>query len=58
MTEDKFRAILSRQVPDAVKRRRADYVVATGGHRGETFRQIKRIVGELRLHPASGKRRR
>ncbi len=47
MTEDKFRAILARQVPDAEKRRRADYVVLTGGHRGETFRQLKRIVGEL-----------
>jgi len=47
MTEEKFRAILARQVPDAEKRRRADYVVLTGGHRGETFRQLKRIVGEL-----------
>jgi dephospho-CoA kinase len=47
MTEEKFRAIVARQVPDAEKRRRADYVVLTGGHRGETFRQLKRIVGEL-----------
>jgi dephospho-CoA kinase len=49
MTEEKFRAILARQVPDVEKRRRADYVVFTGGHRGETFRQLKRIVGELRM---------
>ena len=47
MTEEKFRAIVARQVPDAEKRRRADYVVLTGGHRGETFRQLKRIVGQL-----------
>jgi dephospho-CoA kinase len=47
MTEEKFRAIVERQVPDAEKRRRADYIVLTGGHRGETFRQLKRIVGEL-----------
>lgn len=48
MTEEKFRAIVARQVPDAEKRRRADFVVRTGGHRGETFRQLKRIVRELR----------
>jgi dephospho-CoA kinase len=47
MTEEKFRAIVARQIPDAEKRRRADYVVLTGGHRGETYRQLKRIVGEL-----------
>lgn len=44
MTEEKFRAILARQVPDIEKRRRATFVVFTGGHRGETFRQLKRIV--------------
>ena len=49
MTEEKFRAIVARQVPDTEKRRRADYVVLTGGHRGETFRQLKRIVGQLRV---------
>lgn len=48
MTEEKFQAILARQVPDTEKRRRATYVVATGGHRGETFRQLKRIVRLLR----------
>ena len=56
MTEEKFRAILARQVPDTKKRRRADYVVTTGGHRGETFRQLKRIVGQLKHR--TGKRRR
>jgi dephospho-CoA kinase len=48
MTESKFRAILARQVPDAEKRRRADFVVRTGGHRGETFRQLRRILRVVR----------
>lgn len=49
MTEPKFRAIVARQVPDAIKRRKADFVVKTGGPRGETFRQLQRIVRSLRL---------
>jgi len=57
MTEEKFRAILARQVPDIVKRRRADYVVMSGGHRGETFRQLKRIVSRLRTRSAGYRRR-
>jgi dephospho-CoA kinase len=48
MTAAKFHAILARQVPDVEKRRRADYVVRTGGHRGDTFRQLRRIVGLVR----------
>lgn len=48
MTEQKFRAILARQVPDSEKRRRADYVVRSGGHRGDTYRQLKRIVREIK----------
>lgn len=57
MTEEKFGAILARQVPDVVKRRRADYVVMSGGHRGETFHQLKRIVSELRARSAGYRRR-
>jgi len=49
MTIEKFRSILARQVPDGTKRRRADYVVRSGGHRGETFRQLKRIVRRLKF---------
>ena len=58
MTEDKFRAILARQVPDVEKRRRADYVVLTGGHRGETYRQLQRIMADLKHGAPRGRRRR
>jgi len=57
MTEEKFRAILARQVPDVEKRRRADYVVLTGGHRGETYRQLLKIVTGL-MHGTPGRARR
>ena len=58
MTEEKFRAILARQVPDAEKRRRADYLVLTGGHRGETYRQLRRIVADLKYGAPTMRRRR
>lgn len=47
MTEEKFQAILSRQLPDAQKRARADYVVDTSGTFEQTRRQIDRIIDEL-----------
>ena len=49
MTEDKFETILARQVSDAEKRARADFVVDTGLPLEETFAQINDIVAQLRL---------
>lgn len=48
MTPEKLEQILSRQVPDAEKRRRADFVVDTGGTIAETEAQIDKIVASLR----------
>lgn len=50
MNEETFRAVLVRQLPDALKRRRADYVVQTGLGKALTFRQLSRIVRRLRRH--------
>lgn len=47
MTAEKFRAILAQQVPDAEKRRRADFVVPMGAGKNFALRRLRQIVGEL-----------
>ncbi len=44
MTTDKFDAILARQLDDRIKRQIADFVVSTGGTRGQSLRRIANIV--------------
>jgi dephospho-CoA kinase len=48
MSEARFVGILRAQMPDAEKRRRADFVVATALGRSVTFRRLKAIVRSLR----------
>ncbi len=48
MTEERLAAILARQMPDALKRRKADHVVRTGLSRHAAQRHIRRIVRGLR----------
>lgn len=44
MTEDKFNSILARQVPDAQKRAKADYIVDTGSGLEDARQQVLDIV--------------
>jgi dephospho-CoA kinase len=48
MTEDRLRYILSRQMPDKEKRRRADVLVHSGQSRHMAQRAIRKLVRELR----------
>lgn len=62
MTEARLQAVLDRQLPDAEKRRRADFVVQTGLSKAHALRQLAAIVRlltreALRKGPARGRRR-
>jgi dephospho-CoA kinase len=48
MTHAKFAQILARQVPDAEKRRRADFVIPTGVTRWETRAHVVHLIACLR----------
>lgn len=48
MDEARFRAVLAKQTPDALKRARADYVVETGLGKRYTLRRLSEIVKMLR----------
>ncbi len=52
MTAARLAQILKRQVPDAAKRRRADFVVSTGLGRERSLRALKRALRILRRRPA------
>ncbi|CAN7283491.1 dephospho-CoA kinase [Pararhizobium sp. LjRoot238] len=47
MTEEKFALILSRQVPDAEKRAKADYIIDTSGELDSTRAQVADIVRQV-----------
>jgi dephospho-CoA kinase len=53
MTLEKLEQMLSRQMSDADKRAKADFVVDTGGTFEETYAQVDRIIESLRARPAS-----
>jgi dephospho-CoA kinase len=47
MTESRFEAILAKQLPDAEKRARADFVVETGGSYDATRAQVRAVIACL-----------
>lgn len=49
MTEEKFTQIVSRQMSDQDKRKRADFVVDTSTSIEETYAQVDRVIAALRL---------
>jgi len=51
MTEEKFAAILARQMPDADKRAHADFIIETGGSFDDTRAQVRAVLDALREQP-------
>jgi dephospho-CoA kinase len=47
MTVAKFQHILSLQLPDRIKRQRADFIIPTGVSRDVTHREIRRLIACL-----------
>jgi dephospho-CoA kinase len=50
MTEEKFAAILSAQMPDAEKRARADFIIDTGCSLEQTRAHVRAVLDVLREH--------
>lgn len=48
MTEEAFRTILAKQVPDAVKREKADYLIDTSLGMDHAQTEVTKIIAELR----------
>lgn len=48
MSEEKFEAILARQLPDAEKREKADFVIDTNCSEAETAKQVTDVIRSLR----------
>jgi dephospho-CoA kinase len=44
MSEEKFSAVLRRQIPDDQKRRRAQFLIHTSGQMRSTFRQVRNLI--------------
>ena len=52
MTEERFSAIMARQIPDSEKRRRADFVIETGDGLERARARVSEVIAALSLGPA------
>jgi dephospho-CoA kinase len=57
LTPEKIDNLLSRQIPDAEKRRRADFVVDTSGEVAESRATLDAIIAELRTRTGTAYKR-
>lgn len=48
MTKNKFQAILKKQMPDSLKRRKADYVIYTGAGFRNARNQVRMVISHLK----------
>ena len=54
MTAEKFEAILARQMPDAEKRKRADFIIDTGAGLAAARDAVQAVIRELTGKTAGG----
>jgi dephospho-CoA kinase len=54
MTQERFEAIRAKQISDAEKRKRADYIIDTSHGLGPAREAVEAIVAELRGQDAGG----
>lgn len=52
MTEERLKGVLAQQVPDAVKRRRADFIVHSGLGRALALREVRGIIAAMKGRPS------
>ena len=52
MTEEKLRFILAKQIPDKVKRQKADIIIDTSLGKAVTYRQIRKLIRNIRKQNA------
>ena len=54
MTPERLDAILARQLPDAEKRARADFVIDTGRGLEAAEAQVSAVIAQVRAQAAAG----